>query len=118
MRVYLAGPMTGIPEFNFPAFHEAAKTLREAGHEVFSPAEADERRYGVGFTKNCIHGHPAELFSVKFNLRQALAEDLEYICNEAEAIALLPGWEQSSGAMAEFMAARALKLRFIYFGVA
>lgn len=41
MRLYLAGPMSGLPGFNFPAFHAAAKVLREAGYIIISPAETD-----------------------------------------------------------------------------
>lgn len=39
MRLYLSGPMTGIEEFNYPAFHAAKATLTDAGHDVVSPAD-------------------------------------------------------------------------------
>ena len=42
MRLYLAGPMTGLPLWNFPAFATAAAALRADGHTVFSPAEHDK----------------------------------------------------------------------------
>ena len=40
MRVYISGPMTGIPELNFPAFNAAARRLRYNGWTVENPAEA------------------------------------------------------------------------------
>lgn len=38
-KYYLAGPMTGMPDDNFPAFTEAAARLREMGYVIYSPAE-------------------------------------------------------------------------------
>jgi len=116
MKLYLAGPMSGIPEFNFPAFHAAAAKLRAAGHDVFSPAEKDiERHGGVDISKGNATGSQEEAAQKHgFDLRQALADDLLYICREAEGIAMLPGWENSKGAHAEWNTARALGLAIIY----
>ena len=115
MRVYLAGPMRGIPEFNFPAFHHAAAKLRAEGHTVFSPAEKDIERHGTDISKGNANGD--EMMAAKehgFNLRETLAVDLTYICLKADVVALLPGWEKSKGANAEKAAADALGLEIIY----
>jgi hypothetical protein len=37
--LYLAGPMSGLPAYNYPAFDAAAARLRAAGFEVLNPAE-------------------------------------------------------------------------------
>lgn len=37
--LYLCGPMTGYPQYNRPAFEEAAAELRGCGYTVTSPAE-------------------------------------------------------------------------------
>lgn len=114
MRIYLAGPMRGIPEFNFPAFYAAAATLRAGGHDVFNPAERDNEKHGTDISKGNTTG--SEEHAVKehgFNLREALGADLAYICGTADAIALLPGWERSKGVAAELATARALGLQEI-----
>lgn len=111
MKIYLAGPMRGIPEFNFPAFHEAAAALRELGHTVFSPAEKDNERHGTDISKgNAIGCEKQATAEHGFSLREALALDLDFICREADAIALLPGWQNSKGATAEHATAVALGL--------
>lgn len=115
MKVYLAGPMRGIPHFNFPAFHAGAAELRAHGHEVFNPAERDNERHGTDISADNLTGsedHAAAAHG--FSLREALAADMNFICLHAEAIALLPGWDNSKGALAEMATARALSLMEIY----
>lgn len=116
MKVYLAGPMSGIPHFNFPAFNKACAILRAEGHAVFNPAERDiERHGGVDISADNHAGsqeHAAKVHG--FSLRDALADDTAFICKEADAIAMLPGWENSKGARAEHALAFALGHTIIY----
>lgn len=93
MRIYLAGGMRGIPDLNFPAFHAAAQKLRLEGFEVFNPAAANLEGMPIG---------------------KILAYELTWICEQAEAIALLPGWESSKGATAEHATAEAIGLKIIF----
>lgn len=114
MKCYIAGPMRGIPEFNFPAFHAAADLMRSRGYEVFNPAAKDNERHGTDISKGNAAG--CEELAAKehgFNLREALGMDLAWICAEATAIALLPGWRNSKGATAEHATAIALGLDVI-----
>lgn len=114
MNVYLAGPMRSIPEFNFPAFFAYAKQLRAEGHSVFNPAERDNDRHGTDISKgNATGSLEAATKDHGFNLREALGADLAYICGTADAIAMMPGWENSKGANAEKATAEALGLKVI-----
>lgn len=116
MKIYVAGPMTGIPEFNFPAFNAASAKLRAEGHEVFNPAERDiERHGGVDISNGNATGcQEVAAKTHGFSLRDALADDTWWICKEADAIAMLPGWENSKGARAEWALSIALGHKVIY----
>lgn len=116
MKLYLAGPMRGIPNFNFPAFDYAAGKLREAGFEVFSPAERDRDIHGTKLEDNASGDEKEAAAKVGFSLREALGADTAWISAQADGIALLPGWEKSSGANAELALARALGLTVIHLG--
>ncbi|WP_319942079.1 DUF4406 domain-containing protein [Pseudomonas quasicaspiana] len=41
-RIYISGPMTGLPDFNFPAFAAEANRLRGLGFDVVNPAEINQ----------------------------------------------------------------------------
>jgi nucleoside 2-deoxyribosyltransferase len=97
MRIYLAGPMRGRVEHNFPAFRNGAALLRLLGHEVVSPAEHD---LDLGFDPKL----PLE--AQNFDLRAALAWDLEQVL-AADAVVTLFGWQHSAGARAEVATAQA-----------
>lgn len=114
MRIYLAGPMTGIPNFNFPAFESAAELLRALGHEVFSPAEHDVETNGEAFHVDNPEGDTKKAEANGFSLRGALKADLDWICDHAEGIYMMPGWESSKGARTEHALAVTLGLKVIY----
>jgi hypothetical protein len=103
VKIYLAGPMTGLPDFNFPAFDAAAAVLEAEGHDVANPAQMDR---DVGFD-------PSSTSVSKEFLRDALRRDLSAIC-DADAIAMLPGWEKSGGARVEWTLACHLGLEVRY----
>jgi hypothetical protein len=89
--VYIAGPMTGLPDLNYPAFNAAEEALTAAGHAVLNPA-----RNGT------IVGSNAWQQYMRLSIAQVL---------QAEAVALLPGWVNSRGATLERRIAKALDLQ-------
>lgn len=117
MKLYLAGPMRGYPDFNFPAFFAAAANLRSQGYSVFSPAERDIERdteQGREHTWKSSDGDIKVAENAGFDRRIAITDDLMYIINQADGIALLPGWEKSKGACAEHWTAQFLDLAIIH----
>jgi hypothetical protein len=90
MKLYLAGPMTGYPEFNFPAFRAEAARLRAMGFEIVNPAEI--------VTDQSV----AWLDCMRADIKQLV---------DCDGIALLAGWAQSRGASIEHNLARDLGLR-------
>jgi nucleoside 2-deoxyribosyltransferase len=110
MKVYLAGPMRGYPQFNRAAFDHWAAVLRAKGHEVFSPSENSGKLFGTAVRDNAegdegnMGGDQMTISRTVFNI------DLAWICVQADAVALLPGWERSKGAFAEAAAGRALPI--------
>lgn len=87
-RVYVAGPMTGIADFNYPAFHAAADQWRELGYEVSNPADHD-----LAFAN--AHAGEHDLIRAHY-----LALDIGMVV-EADAVAVLKGWQESQGALVE-----------------
>lgn len=97
MKVYIAGPMRGLPNLNFEAFDAAAARWKAMGHQPFNPAETS-RPLGYPTNGEC-----------PIALRHLILVDVLSIYH-ADAIALLPGWEKSRGATLEVALAQVLEL--------
>lgn len=92
-KVYVAGPMRGYEELNFPAFNTKADELRAAGNTVVNPVE--------------INPDPNADFldCMKADIRELI---------ECDTIYMLKGWRSSKGASLEFQIAWALEFDVMY----
>lgn len=88
--LYVAGPMTGRPECNHPAFMGASWQLRNAGFRVWNPAER-------------VDSHVARHYV------DLLRDDLKGLL-QCDGVATLPGWEFSTGARNEVTVAGVLRM--------
>lgn len=103
MKIYIAGPMTGIQDWNYPAFFQAEATLRLRGHDPINPARTDGETLADALT------HAGSPDAPKHPWSYYLRRDINHVA-EADAICLLPGWQKSKGARLEVTLATALGL--------
>lgn len=96
MRVYISGPMTGVEDYNYPAFDFMAAQLREDGHDVCNPAE---------FFDGAKDRTRAEY------IRESIEQLLE-----CDMLVTLPGWELSDGASLEVQIAAELEYPIVHHG--
>jgi hypothetical protein len=90
MKLYLAGPMSGYAELNFPAFHAETARLRALGFQIVNPAE--------------INADPSA------GWLECMRADIKQLV-DCDGVALLPRWNESRGASIEQTLARDLGLR-------
>jgi hypothetical protein len=100
-RVYIAGPMTGYSDLNFPAFTAAAAEYRKRGAFVINPAE--------------INGSNAEMTPEQYREHwvKCMKNDINQLMT-CDTIVLLDGWQKSRGAKLGYHIARNLGLTIIY----
>jgi len=106
MKVYIAGPMRGYPNFNFAEFDRVRDVLTQQGHTVISPADLD-RAYGID-----VSNLTADDMTVEFN-KEVIRRDLCAIM-DADGIVMLEGWENSVGATVERQVAQWVGLPVYY----
>jgi Domain of unknown function (DUF4406) len=90
-KVYISGPMTGLPYLNRPRFESAAGKVTEFG---LTPV------------------NPHNLCDPSWDWQKCMRADIAALC-DCDAIFLLRGWEMSNGAQLELNVAHRLGLRIL-----
>ncbi|QQQ14370.1 DUF4406 domain-containing protein [Aeromonas media] len=85
MKIFISGPMSGLPNFNRDAFNAEAHRLLGLGHVALNPAILPDGLEQHEYMAICIE-----------------------MVKMADQLVMLPGWERSAGARAEH--ALAIKL--------
>ena len=110
--IYIAGPMRGVEEYNYPAFDRQATVLEKQGWLVINPAEMDRD------DEKPINGphefDPDNNYEDHEFMRNALKRDMDAICDSCTAIYMMSDWEMSRGAKCEWHLAKALGLEIFY----
>lgn len=107
--LYVAGPMTGIKDYNYPHFREVGDALRDCGYTVLNPVEVDAMHLAErsmvdsSFRHVCADCDEGRKHEWHWYMRRTLKMMLE-----ADGVALLRGWERSRGAKVEVEVAKAL----------
>jgi hypothetical protein len=91
-RIYISGPMTGVPDFNFPAFNAEAARLRSMGYDVVNPEEINTDT------------------STPYN--ECMRNDLKALL-DCDTIAMLDGWMDSKGAHLEMHIAHRVGIKVV-----
>ena len=112
--IYVAGPMRGYEDFNYPAFHEAERILESIGWDVVNPAKMDAEELDKKEGVDPLTFDPHKSTEDQETLRHLLSRDLEAVAKKCTAIYMLDGWEESRGAQAEWQLARALGIKIYY----
>lgn len=97
-KIYITGPMTGLPDYNRKAFAEATAQLRDLGFKVVNPHELKEPFLKVN--------------DPDYNWRQYLARDISVLLtDDIEGVVVLPGWDKSRGSVLEIHVAQYMGLK-------
>lgn len=92
-KIYIAGPMRGLPAFNYPAFNDWAKLHRDVGWDVVNPAEI-----GAQF------GTPEQINADTALLAAVVSAEMHAL-ETCDAVFLMSGWQNSLGARQELATA-------------
>ena len=109
IKCYIAGPMRGIPKYNYPLFTAAAKHLRILGYEVINPAELNIAAGELDWIDHTLeeqNSNNTPKTARKFAIRDVGVLVGVLRAENKDVVVTLPGWENSIGAQAEVAIAR------------
>jgi hypothetical protein len=103
--------MTGIPQFNYPAFAAAAAYMRSKGVEIISPAEQDPPQTQA----EALASPDGKLGTTKETWGDMLARDVKIVADQVDGIVFLPAWDRSRGARLEAFVGLMCGKQFFYY---
>jgi len=92
-KIYVSGPITGIPEDNYPNFVAAAQSLYELGYRK------------IVVPHDLFRDHDPKALQWSDYMRGCIKEMMD-----CEALITIPGWEESNGAKLEVYICNALNI--------
>lgn len=105
MTIFISGPMSGLPDFNYPLFHEVGRYLDGLGVRFLSPAHdltgAEILPPEPEFAKPWEH-----------YMRESIKKLMD-----CDRILMLPGWSNSEGAWLERDLAKNLGMPIEYWRI-
>lgn len=116
MRIYISGPMTGLPDSNIPAFNAAAERLWAEGHFVINPADISHlfgTREEIEKSFNVMYNILRTTYHIDgtAHIAQSIMDADLAAVRSCDAIYMLKGWENSRGAKKELAEAIACRLQ-------
>ena len=109
MKVYIVGPMGGRIDNNYSAFFDAESMITRLGHKAINPARLDS----TDTNQDISEALKDAIASIKDNNKNGweyyIRRDLSQLM-EADALCVLPGWQDSRGASIEVNLANSVNM--------
>ena len=107
MRIFVSGPMRGIPYYGFPAFDAARAAFEAAGFDVVTPADLDR---AIGFDAMDLPETTDWEWESGFDIRAAIKRNIDALL-DADGVVFLEGWGGSLGCNIERLIADRCNMR-------
>ncbi len=106
-KVYISGPITGIPNFNASSFCDAERSLYYSGYDIANPLRINNVINHLNEVTVTLEEHS------KYPREHYLKNDVAQLI-KCDYIFFLGGWENSKGALFERQIAQELKIPTLY----